>query len=112
MSKVFDRVKELSTTTGTGAFDLDGAVPGFQRFGAVLSNNDTTFYAISADDGKWETGLGTYANDTLTRTTVFESSAGGSSVSFAAGSKDVFIAYPASKSITKDSAVALSIALG
>mgnify|MGYP000072846751 CR=1 FL=1 len=112
MAKVFDRVKELSDSTGTGAITLNGAVPGFQAFTSVLSEGDTTFYAISADNGAWETGLGTFSGGTLQRTTVFESSNGGSIVSLASGSKDVFIAYPASKSITKDTAVALSIALG
>lgn len=113
MPLVFDRVKELSTSTGTGTFSLNGAVPGFQAFDDVFNLNDTFYYSIAADNGSWETGTGTYiSTNTIERTTVFESSNGGSLVGFSAGSKDVFVTYPAKKSITTDTAVALSIALG
>lgn len=113
MPLVFDRVKELSTSTGVGSFSLNGAVPGFQSFDSVLGLNDTFYYTISADNGDWETGTGKYlGSNSIERTTVFESSNGGSLVGFGSGSKDVFISYPAKKSITTDTAVALSIALG
>lgn len=93
-----DRVRESSTTTGTGDFSLAGAVSGYQRFSAVCSTGDTFWYAIVLSSSEWETGLGTYsASNTLTRTTVFESSNAGAAVSFSAGTKDVFIDLPASK---------------
>lgn len=93
-----DRVRESSTTTGTGAFALAGAPGGYQRFSAVMSVADTCWYAIILPGSSWETGIGTYsALNTLTRTTVLESSNAGAAVSFGAGTKDVFICAPASK---------------
>ena len=87
-----DRVKESSTTTGTGAFTLSGAATGFRAFSAVCATNDTVNYAIVLQGGsEWETGLGTYSSaNTLTRTTVYASSNSGSAVNFSAGNKDVF----------------------
>lgn len=94
---VKDRIKETSTTTGTGAFTLAGAVTGFKTFASVCATNDTCYYCIEAVNasgvptGEWETGLGTYsAANTLTRTT-FSDSSTGSAVSFAAGTKNVYI---------------------
>ena len=100
-----DRVKETTTTTGTGAISLGGAVANFQAFSAVLSDADTTYYAIiDVTNSDYEVGLGTYASsgNTLARTTILESSNGGSAVDFGAGSKNVFIAYPAEKSVYLD----------
>src|ERR1700731_804572 len=93
-----DRVRESSTTTGTGAIALAGAAGGYQPFSAVMSIGDTTYYAIVMPGSAWETGIATYsAANTLTRTTVLESSNAGAAVSFPAGSKDVFLTQPASK---------------
>ena len=88
-----DRVKETTTTTGTGAVTLAGAVAGFQAFSAVMTVNDTCYYVIvSATGTDWETGTGTYSSaSVLTRTTVLSSSNSGNAVSFAAGTKDVFM---------------------
>ena len=100
-----DRVKETTTTTGTGAISLGGAVANFQAFSAVLSDADTTYYAIiDVTNSDYEIGLGTYSSggNTLARTTILESSNGGSAVSFGAGNKNVFIAYPAEKSVYLD----------
>ena len=101
-----DRVKETTTTTGTGAISLGGAVANFQAFSAVLSNGDTTYYAIvDTTNTAFEVGLGTYASsgNTLTRTTVLESSNSGSAVNLSAGSKSIFIAYPAEKAVYEES---------
>tara|TARA_S200002703_G_scaffold15916_1_gene13527 strand:+ start:754 stop:1416 length:663 start_codon:yes stop_codon:yes gene_type:complete len=101
-----DRVKETTTTTGTGAISLGGAVTNFQAFSAVLSDGDTTYYAIvDTTNTAFEVGLGTYASggNTLTRTTILESSNSGSAVNFLAGSKNVFIAYPAEKAVYEES---------
>jgi hypothetical protein len=100
-----DRVKETTSTTGTGAISLGGAVANFQAFSAVLSDADTTYYAIiDVTNSDYEIGLGTYSSggNTLARTTILESSNGGSAVSFGAGTKNVFIAYPAEKSVYLD----------
>ena len=98
-----DRVKETSTTTGTGTLDLDGAVTGFEGFVAGIANTNTTYYCIAhttADE--WEVGLGTVTDagtDTLSRDTVISSSNSDSKVVFTAGTKDVFCTEPASKTM-------------
>jgi len=96
-----DRVKETSTTTGTGTLNLSGAVSGFQTFVAGVGDGNTTYYAIvNRDAAEWETGLGTVTDattDTLARTTVIASSNSDSAVDFSAGTKDVFTTLPASK---------------
>jgi hypothetical protein len=97
-----DRVKETSTTTGTGTFTLAGASTGFQSF-SVVGNGNTTYYAIALQGGsEWEVGIGTYTSSgtTLARTTVLASSNSGSAVNFSAGTKDVFVTMPADKSVT------------
>lgn len=99
-----DRVKETTTTTGTGTVTLLGASAGFQSF-TVVGNGNTTYYTISAQTGsEWEVGIGTYTSSgtTLSRTTVLASSNSGSLVDFAAGTKDVFVTYPAEKSVNLD----------
>jgi len=101
-----DRVKETSTTAGTGTLTLAGAVTGFQSFAAV-GNGNTTYYAIADSlTGDWEVGIGTYTSSgtTLSRTTVLSSSNGGALVSFAANPKDVFVTYPSEKSVYEDAA--------
>lgn len=92
-----DRVKETTTTTGTGTVTLLGASTGYQSF-AVIGNANTTYYTIAGQTGsEWEVGIGTYtsAGTTLARTTVLASSNSGSLVTFSAGTKDVFVTYPA-----------------
>ena len=98
---VKDRVKETTSTTGTGAVTLSGATTGFQSF-SVIGDGNTTYYAIvNSSAGEWEVGIGTYtaSGTTLSRDTVLESSNSGSLVDFAAGNKDVFVTYPAERSV-------------
>ena len=96
-----DRVKEITTTTGTGAVSLGGTSATFDAFQSVMSNGDTTFYAIvhtASGTDEWEVGLGTWnTGNTLTRTTVYAGSNGTSAVNFSSGNKDIFMTYPASK---------------
>jgi len=100
---VNDRVKETSTTTGTGTFTLAGAVTGFETFSSAIGNTNTTYYAIvHTSNSEFEVGLGTVAAGTLARTTVISSSNSDSAVDFAAGTKDVFCTLPASKSVILD----------
>jgi hypothetical protein len=94
-----DRVRQTSTTTGSGTFTLDGSVTGFQSFSAIGDGN-TTYYTITIDS-QWEVGIGTYSAGTLTRDTVISSSTG-SKIVFGAGTKDVFVSYPAGKSVNQD----------
>ena len=99
-----DRVKETTTVTGTGVATLLGAATGFQSF-AVVGNNNTTYYTIAGQTGsEWEVGIGTYSTTgpTLTRTTVLANSSATqpSALSFSSGTKDVFVTYPAGRSIS------------
>lgn len=99
-----DRVRETTSTAGTGTVTLAGAVLGFQSF-AVIGNGNTTYYAIAdSTTGDWEVGLGTYTSSgtTLSRDLVLESSNSGSLVNFAANAKDVFCTYPAERSMYVD----------
>jgi hypothetical protein len=99
---VKDRVQVTSTTTGTGTFTLGSAVAGFQDF-SVIGNGNTTYYAIVLGS-EWEVGLGTYTSSgtTLARTTILESSNGGTAVNFSAGTKNVFVTYPAEEAVYQD----------
>ena len=101
-----DRVKETSTTTGTGALTFAGAVSGFETFSAGIGNSNTTYYAVVNTDTptEWEVGLGTLAGDssTITRTTVISSSNSDSAVDFGSGTKEIFCTLPASKAVIKD----------
>jgi len=100
-----DRVRETTSTTGTGAVTLGGAVGGFQTFAAGIGNDNTTYYAISINtESEWEVGRGTLNADssTLTRTEVLESSNSDSAVDFSAGSKEVFCTLPSEKAVYLD----------
>jgi hypothetical protein len=103
---VNDRVKETSTTTGTGTLSLAGAVSGFQTFVAGIGNSNVTYYAIVNDSGtEFEIGIGTVTDaspDTLSRTTILESSNSDSAVDFSSGTKTVFCTLPASKAVFED----------
>lgn len=100
-----NRVRELTETTGTGTLNLDGAVSGFQTFFAGVGGGNTTYYCIT-DGNNWEVGLGTVNGgipNTLTRDTVYASSAGGTSkVNWAAGTRQVFCGLPAEKTFVRE----------
>jgi hypothetical protein len=101
-----DRVRETTTTAGTGTITLLGAVPSCQSF-AVVGNGNTTYYTIVAYSGtEYEVGIGTYTSSgtTLSRDTVLSSSNSGSLVNFSAGTKDVFVDYPAGRAVYEDAA--------
>jgi hypothetical protein len=91
---IADRVRETSTTTGTGTLTLDGAVTGFRTFGSAIGDGNTCYYTITLG-ADWEVGLGTVGTGTLARTTVLKSSNSNSAVNFGAGTKDVFVTYAA-----------------
>jgi hypothetical protein len=98
---VKDRVQETTTTTGTGTVTLAGAVAGFQTFAAIGDGN-TTYYAITSGND-WEVGIGTYtaSGTTLSRDTILESSNAGSAITLS-GTSNVFVTYPAEKSVNSD----------
>ena len=108
---VSDRIKESTTTSGTGTVTLLGAATGFTSF-SVLGNGNTTYYTIADQSGSnWEVGLGTYTTGFLSRDTVFKSSNGNALVSFTSATKDVFVTYPSTKAVYLD-ASGNSIGLG
>jgi len=101
---VKDRVRETTTTGGTGDIILAGAVASFQDF-SVIGDGNTTYYTIvDPTTGDWEVGIGTYTagTTTLSRDTILESSNGGSAVNFSTDIKDVFVTYPAERSVYID----------
>jgi hypothetical protein len=106
-----DRVKVSATTTGTGTFTLGAASVGFQSF-AVIGDGNETYYTIAMQpggvDGDFEVGIGTVTDTagtfTLSRDTVLESSNAGSKVDFPAGTKDVFVTYPAERAVFENAA--------
>ena len=103
---VSDRVRETTTTTGTGTLDLGGAVSGFKTFVSGIGDGNVTYYAIvHRTAAEFEIGIGTVTDastDTLSRTTVLSSSNSNSAVTFTAGTKDVFCTQPASKAVFED----------
>jgi len=100
---VKDRIQETTTTTGTGTLTLNGAVTGFQSF-SVIGDGNTTYYSI-VYGSDFEIGIGTYTSSgtTLSRDTILSSSNSNNAVNFGSGTKNVFVTYPASKSVNLDS---------
>ena len=121
---VSDRVRETTTTAGTGPVTPSGAFPGYTTFSSAIGTGNTTFYAIVDNvNNVWETGAGTFDGTNLSRDTVFKSSNGGALVNFAAGSKEVFCTLPAERAVFNNvdgslvydpagSAIVYAIALG
>lgn len=96
-----DRVQETTTTTGTGTVTLAGAISGFRSFAAVGNGNSTFYTIVDSTGSDWEIGVGTYtlSGTTLSRDTVLSSSNAGSLVNFSAGTKNVFVTFPASSTL-------------
>ena len=99
-----DRVKETSTTTGTGTFNLAGAETGYESFVSGVGTGNTTYYAIELNAaGEWEVCIGTVTSgspDTLSRDTIISSSNSDAAVTFSSGTKNVFCTLPAKKTIS------------
>ena len=109
-----DRVKETTTTTGTGTITLAGAVVGYQTF-SVIGNSNTTYYVIEDANNAWEVGIGTYtlSGTTLSRDTILDNSAGNTSaITLSSGTHTVFCGYPAGKSVVTESPTLVTPALG
>lgn len=98
---IADRVRETSSTTGTGTLTLDGAVGGYRTFSSGIGNSNTCYYTITLGND-WEIGLGTVSAGQLARTTVLKSSNSNNAVNFGAGTKDVFATYPGDKAVDTD----------
>ena len=102
-----DRIKETTTTTGTGTYTLAGAVTGFEAFSQV-GNGNTTYYCCT-DSTDFEIGIGTYTSSgtTLARTTILQSSNSDNAVNWSSGTRTVFCTLPAQKMIFNDASNAI-----
>jgi hypothetical protein len=114
-----DRVKETSSSSGTGSITLGGAFPGYQTFNAAIATGSTVYYTIhnltAGDDDEWEVGVGTFTSPaTLARNTVLSSSNSGSLVPFTAGASglEVFITQPAEQALYTNQATGSVEAFG
>tara|TARA_A100001515_G_scaffold7206_2_gene6135 strand:- start:438 stop:3818 length:3381 start_codon:yes stop_codon:yes gene_type:complete len=109
---IADRVKETTTTTGTGTINLAGASSGFQTFVSGVGNSNTTYYTIEDANGSWEIGIGTVTDsspDTLARTTVLATSNGDTTkITLSSGTHTVFGTYAAGKAVYLDASGVLS----
>jgi len=97
MPKLADRVKETTTTVGTGAISMGGAVTGYKAFSAAFTSGDQVYYCIE-DGTNWEVGIGTLTTGTpwtMARTLITSSSNSGAAVSWSAGTKNIFCTAPA-----------------
>ena len=105
-----DRVKETSSTTGTGTLTLTGAVTGFETFTANLSDGDSTYYCCT-DNTDFEVGLGTFASSgtTLARTTILSSSNSNNAVNWSSGTRTVFCTLHAIKAVILDASGNVSL---
>ena len=98
---IADRVKETTTTQGTGTITLGGVTfGGFQSFSAAIGEGNTTYYCIQ-NESKFEIGVGTYSSGTLSRDTVLKSSDSGSKISLV-GVSIVFCVVASEKLLFKD----------
>ena len=102
-----DRVKENSTTSGTGDITLAGVASGQGNvtFNSGIGTGNTTYYCIfEQGTNTFEIGVGTLSGSTtLERTTVINNSSGNTSKINFSGTLDVFCTMPASKSVYLDS---------
>jgi len=101
-----DRVKETSSSSGTGSITLGGAIPGYRTFLSCVPTGSIVYYCIHnlavGYDTEWEVGYGTFTTpDTLVRTNVYSSSNAGALVNFTAGANglEVFITYPSEQAV-------------
>ena len=95
-----DRVKETTTTTGTGTVTLGGTIDASKTFSAAIGDGNSTYYCIESPDGNFEVGIGTYtsSSNTLSRDTVISSTNGGSKISLV-GVSNVFCTQPGPKAV-------------
>ena len=106
--KLFDRVKQKTThAAGTGSINLTTDVTGFKSFGDVYSDQDVLFYCIN-DGTNFEIGSGVYntgSPPSLSRNAFYSSKSDNTAVSFSAGTKEVFVTYPATHSVSIGSGI-------
>lgn len=97
---VDDRVRVISSATGTGPMGGLTTVSGYRNFSFVGSGDTVPYAIVCRDTAQWEVGLGTYAAGALTRAAVLSSSSANAVVNFGAGTKDIFCTLPAVLTMT------------
>jgi hypothetical protein len=101
--RVNDRVKETTTSTGTGTINLAGAATGYQTFVAGIGNGNMTYYVIEDANNAWEVGIGKVTDaspDTLSRDKIISNSSGNTSaITLSSGTHNVFCGSPSQTSI-------------
>jgi hypothetical protein len=119
-----DRVRETSSSVGTGNFAVTGAFTGYTTFAAAIGEGNVTYYTITNDSlGQWEVGVGTYSMGAVSRDLILKSSNNNLIVNFGAGTKEVFCTLPAERAVYNNadgslvydpagSAIVFAIALG
>ena len=108
---VADLVAQYTPTTGTGSVTLAAVVPGHRSFSSAFGSGQVYYCIRDTVNGDWETGLGTISGSTLARTTVYNSSNGGSKVAFSAGDKIVYNEIPSAALFDKSAADQLYLTL-
>lgn len=100
MARIYaDRVKQTSTTTGTGPFAVSGTPSGYRAFSVKCAVGDTFEGSIVNDNGEWQSGIFSYSGaNQISTVTVYESSNADAAVTFSAGTKDIFIGLTARRS--------------
>jgi hypothetical protein len=100
-----DRIKQESSTLGTGTVTLAATYDGYSSFASFYSDGEEVYYTISNTETgvtEWEVGRGTYSSGTLARDTVLSSTNSNNLVNFTSGIKEVFVTYPADRAVTTD----------
>jgi hypothetical protein len=109
-----DRVKETTTSVGTGDISLAGAAGPYQAFSTLGNGNDTYYAIVGQTSTEWEVGIGTYVSsgNKLVRNSVYSSSNSNTLVNFSAGIKDVFCTYPSEQAVYQETDGSLKIISG
>lgn len=94
---VADRIKETTSTTGTGSLTLTGAFAGFKTIASRLTADGDTGWFCAVNGSEWEVFLGTRSSaSVLARTAVLASSNADAAVNFSAA-PTVFSTVPGAK---------------
>jgi len=91
-----DRVQETTTTAGTGAITMAGAVAGYRTFASAFVTGTQISYCL-VDGSAWEVGYGTLTTGspwTMSRDILIASSSG-ALIDLSGGSTTVFCTAPA-----------------
>lgn len=97
LSLYADRVRETTTTSGTGSVSLAGAVASYQSFASAFTSGQRVAYAlVDTSNGGWEVGIGTFTTGSLARDVVTAGSSGaGVHITLSGATTQVFNTAPA-----------------